>query len=64
MWHSVKNDRPQAGGVFRDLYNETNVHIEMLIDRRLATHDSYGVPEEMIQSRNLKLQFEVAIFSG
>ena len=53
----VKNDRPQAGTIREDASSPKLNHIELLIDRRLLTHDNYGLGEVMPLSNRLVVNF-------
>ena len=57
----VYNDRPQAGIVRKDEELSEQNHIQLLIDRRLVTHDKFGIDEPPPLSKDLTLEFKIAI---
>ena len=56
----VKNDRPQAGTVRQNQTDNKTCSISLLIDRRMTTHDIYGIPTAPFKnSQNLVLTFKI-----
>ena len=57
----IKNDRPQAGTIREDKNSSNLNHIELLIDRRLKSQDSYGIVEVMAKSVGLEINFKISL---
>jgi len=61
MVFAIKPDRPQAGTVRQSSGLTQTSEVRLLIDRRIPTHDTYGIPHPPLLSTDLTVNYKVSL---